>query len=385
MADPAGDDPLRLLRSVPAFKVLPPAALRDLADKLGEEPYAAGAVVVREGEPADRLFVIRQGAVEVSTAGPEGRVPLSRLAEGELFGEIGLLTARRERSARATAVEPLLVATLARRLFVELVEKYPETREALNAAAEEMLRASLIKRARPFEKLDAEAARALLSRLLTSEFGAGALILRQGDPGDVCYLVQSGEVELLRREDGGERRVALLGMGEFFGEAALLADAPRDATARATQPVRLLALRRADLLEVLGRQRRLAQPLVELMRERERPLRKPAVRLLPRPTPEGGTLWLLEDTARFGVYHQLSPLAAFVWKHLDGNHNVEEMAALYRTKQGAIEPEAIALELGELVGLGLADAKPLRPDVEQALKAPPASLLARVWRAIRGD
>ena len=218
---------------------------------------------------------------------------------------------------------------------------------------------------------------------MVREFAAGAVILRQGDPGDECYLVQSGEVELFRQEGADERSIAVLQIGDIFGEAALLADAPRDATARAAQPSRLLVLRRADLIAVLNPEKRLAQPLLELMRQRDRPLRKETVHSLPRPTPEGGTLWVLEDTARFGVYHQLSPLGAFVWRHLDGRHNVEEIASEHRRARGPVELQPIAVELAELISLGFADAKALRPTCSRCCRLGLRSW-TRLWRRLLG-
>ena len=66
-------------------------------------------------------------------------------------------------------------------------------------------------------------------------FPAGATIVREGDPGDRFYVVQSGEVEILGRR---------FGPGESFGEIALLRDVPRTATATAVTDVELVTLER---------------------------------------------------------------------------------------------------------------------------------------------
>jgi putative ABC transport system ATP-binding protein len=66
------------------------------------------------------------------------------------------------------------------------------------------------------------------------ELAAGALLFAQGDAGDVAYVVDTGEIELLRELDGGgEELVQRMGPGRYFGELAPLFGLRRTATARA--------------------------------------------------------------------------------------------------------------------------------------------------------
>src|SRR5947209_4598605 len=80
-----------LLARVPAFGRLAPEVLAALSQALLEERAPAGSVVVREGDAADRVYLVAEGRAEVSTEGPQGAVALAVLDPGELFGEIGLL------------------------------------------------------------------------------------------------------------------------------------------------------------------------------------------------------------------------------------------------------------------------------------------------------
>jgi predicted MFS family arabinose efflux permease len=73
---------------------------------------------------------------------------------------------------------------------------------------------------------------------------AGEVVIRQGDPGDLWYLIAEGEVEVVK--DGVFQ--TRLGEGEGFGEIALLRDVPRTATVRTVAPTRLLALDRDRFL-----------------------------------------------------------------------------------------------------------------------------------------
>jgi CRP-like cAMP-binding protein len=71
---------------------------------------------------------------------------------------------------------------------------------------------------------------------------AGEVIYEEGDPGDVLFVIQAGQVELLRAGAEGPRLVARLGPGELFGEMGVLLGRPRSTRAVAASDARLLQL-----------------------------------------------------------------------------------------------------------------------------------------------
>ena len=75
------------------------------------------------------------------------------------------------------------------------------------------------------------------------QFGFGETILREGDPPDGFYVLQSGLARVVKRaEDGQEVSLSVLHEGEFFGEAGLLEATPRTASVRAASEVHCLRL-----------------------------------------------------------------------------------------------------------------------------------------------
>jgi putative peptide zinc metalloprotease protein len=107
--------------------------------------------------------------------------------------------------------------------------------------------AALVCRVPLFATMSDEETDLLLARLRLERHPAGRRIIRQGDRGDRFYIVRRGHVEVTQRDVAGVTRVVnQLDRGDYFGELALLHDAPRNATCRATVPTETLALSRQD-------------------------------------------------------------------------------------------------------------------------------------------
>ncbi len=81
---------------------------------------------------------------------------------------------------------------------------------------------------------------------------AGGVIYREGDPGDAVFVIQEGEVEILRETDGKAVRLAVLSRGSIFGEMGVLRDKPRSTTVRALQETKMIVLSKPDFLNAFG-------------------------------------------------------------------------------------------------------------------------------------
>jgi CRP-like cAMP-binding protein len=354
---------LELLASVPAFSHLPSPVLEELASHLTEERFGSADTVVVEGDTDDRLYLIVEGRAEASTTGSSGLVPLATLEPGELFGEIALLELRGRRQATITTLEPLLLLGLHAADFRRVLDAHPETRPAFEKLADDLLVTKLLKQASPFSTLEGERLRRLAARLERLDVSSGDTIIRQGEAGEECYLLRSGCVEVLAKGvRGDERKLATLDPGSIFGEAALLTDEPRNATVRALEPCTLLALRRTDLLEVLGEDRRTAQRMLELVRMRDRPRRVRGIEVHHRTTLTGETITTLKDPRR-DANHRLSPTGWFVWQRLDGEHTLQDVTSEYMAKYETPASHAVIAAVVELVAAGFVEGVKPSPEV----------------------
>lgn len=73
-------------------------------------------------------------------------------------------------------------------------------------------------------------------------FPEGSRLFRQGDPGDVAYIVLEGAADVVVETPEGELTVARLGKNDIIGEMAILMDAPRTATVRAASRLETLEI-----------------------------------------------------------------------------------------------------------------------------------------------
>lgn len=80
---------------------------------------------------------------------------------------------------------------------------------------------------------------------------AGEVLFDEGSEGDTAYIVESGEVDIVKTSDNREILLAKRGPGEVFGEMALLLDQPRSAGVRARTDTKLIGISRSDLRNLL--------------------------------------------------------------------------------------------------------------------------------------
>lgn len=83
----ADDEMRRILLEEPFFHDLDPSLLKEFAACASLVRFAPGQVVLREGEPADRFYVIRQGRVTLSIQSPgRGAITIESLGDSEILG-----------------------------------------------------------------------------------------------------------------------------------------------------------------------------------------------------------------------------------------------------------------------------------------------------------
>lgn len=145
------------------------------------------------------------------------------------------------------------------RSFAEALDRLRDGDRSLRAAA-------------PFPGLSEQAMAELSRGLERRQIARGDIILREGEPGDACFVIIAGEVRVLKRDPVDPRadliEVAQLREGEMFGEFALLADRRRHATVQAVQECDLYVISRRLLRRLADRYPEVGPELERFYRQR---------------------------------------------------------------------------------------------------------------------
>ncbi|MDH7484906.1 MAG: cyclic nucleotide-binding domain-containing protein [Anaerolineae bacterium] len=262
------------LRATPLFGELPEEALSAMARRLLLQHVPAGEFVFRVGEPGDALYLVESGQVELMADGQRADEPLVRLGAGGFFGEMALLTGR-TRAANARALENSNLWVLYRADFDDLLVRYPAISLSLNrslaqrlAEADQCYVNQHLRRLSLLAGLSHQQLEEVAERLRPARYRAGERIYDQGSTGKALYLIESGEVRLLKRVDGVTIPLAHLGAGDFFGETEVLNDSPRAATVEVVKDADLWVLSRDDFEALLQRYPSLAINLSRIISRR---------------------------------------------------------------------------------------------------------------------
>ncbi len=112
-----------LLSKVPAFSILSPRELKEVAAIVHKREYRSGEPVFYQGDPGLGMYIIKEGTVSITIAGKDGQQQeLVTLGEGDFFGELALLD-ESPRSANAICKDDCALIGFFRPDLFDLIEK----------------------------------------------------------------------------------------------------------------------------------------------------------------------------------------------------------------------------------------------------------------------
>jgi putative ABC transport system ATP-binding protein len=135
---------------------------------------------------------------------------------------------------------------------------------------EELEICEFLKQCEVFSHLTTSALTNIAEAMEQESHPAGTVLIHQGDEGDKFYLIKRGVVDVIvNRGRPNEAKVATLSKGQFFGEMALLRDAPRNATVVAVQEVDLYTLDKPHFQAALASSEPFRKELEKILFQRQ--------------------------------------------------------------------------------------------------------------------
>lgn len=223
------------------FQGMDEDARRVIVDAMDMKTFAAGDIIIRQGDPGDFYYVVSDGSCDILVNGKK----VFQTGKGKSFGELALLyDAPRAATVVATSAGGVRAWAVDRVTFKQvMIGTTMRKREVY----EGFLRGVPI-----LATLTHEEVLTIADALVPLRAAAGADVVVQGDAAaDRFYLVEEGELKATIAGVPGEV-CERLRAGAYFGERALITDAPRAATVTAVADSKLLAMDRAAFLRLLG-------------------------------------------------------------------------------------------------------------------------------------
>ncbi len=344
-----------LLTALPYFAMLTSAESKELTSLMEEVSYAAGEMIVEEDALVDSVYIITSGQAEVtrtllSKKNTITKVPVGVLNASEAIGlnDTGFFSTTGKRTATVTALSKIQALKLDLKSLHQFFKRHVHLQSSMYAATEQMLRVRLIKQSLPFSKLSYERMQWLASQIEAISVPAGTVIFKQGELGDRCYLIRSGQIEIsAKEEDSAKHQLAILKTPTLFGEATLITHSPRNATARAMEDSELLVLQHKNLSELMETEANVADMFMTLMVDRSRPLQCADITTHRRMTADKQEIVILKNP-RNRNYFKLSNEGWFIWQQLNGKHTMREITMNFANEFNTFAPNIVVALISKL-------------------------------------
>lgn len=240
------------VKPVLLFRNLDSNQLTDVLDAIFEKNVEENEVVIQQGEDGDNFYVVGSGVYNIILDSPTGPKTVGKYDNKGSFGELALLY-NMPRAATIQAVTSGQLWCMDRTTFRRIILR--------SAYQKRKMYESLLATVPLLTHLDDNERTNLADALASQEYNNGDKIIKQGDPGDGMYFLESGTADVVVKNNGEEKMVKEYHKGDYFGELALITHNPRAATISAKDSVRVA------FLDVLAFERLLG-PCREIMKDR---------------------------------------------------------------------------------------------------------------------
>lgn len=263
---------VELLRSVPVLGALGDKELQRILNAADNAvmSFAPYEVIFAEGDPADSMYIVLEGAADVRIKSVGDReISIATIKVGQFFGEQALMpgsSGRRNASVRALMASKMLRISGA--LVSAGMAKADRRSEVADGAAskseadqaKDVLRTTVFFRS--LDQADIERANEWTE---IERFEAGDIILREDEAATCMYIVLDGTVEKFAMDDDG--KVVVLGQvtrGQYVGEQGLLPEGTgkHDMNVRADTDAVLIKIGRRYAQSVLRQDDKLLRALI---------------------------------------------------------------------------------------------------------------------------
>ena len=216
-----------LKKKVDIFRDLSTLQLREFMLDSRMHYKKKGQKVFERNDVGSSLFAVVAGevAVEVDPTNKSITVPLG---EGEIFGEVGLISGRR-RSATVRADKATILVEVPRRAALKLIATVPAVKRRIDAIATERQIKQIFG-----NDISPEWVERLLETSEMMEVKAGEAIIEEGDDDTDVYIIRSGSMIVEKNIGGKEVFLSYVAAGNYVGEMALFEEGKRTATVRAS-------------------------------------------------------------------------------------------------------------------------------------------------------
>ena len=247
------DEKELLKAKIPLFSDLTKEEFMEVVNILMVRQVIKGDVIVKEGESGDSIYVIAGGEFEVLKFDPLKKkdLLLAKLKPGDFFGEFGFFS-NQKRYATVRAIEDGELLEIKKKEMEYIIQKYPGISKVLIAFYKKRLVDTLLAFSPIFEEFEAEQRERLINKFKLIMFEKGSVIVKKGSPPDALYIIKSGEITLVDKDEKGDiKLINRLVPGDFLGDLPLVFERPYPYTVLATEKSTLLKLVKEDYKKVV--------------------------------------------------------------------------------------------------------------------------------------